>query len=66
MNSQEDLRSHQNLTSREQYEIIIFTKEFTKHKIETSYYITLWKNRTTPPKFAFRNIVIEKSYSAIF
>ena len=66
MNSQEDLRNYQNLMKRERYEIIIFTKDFTKHKFKTSYYITLWKNRTTPPKFAFRNIVIEKSYSAIF
>ena len=41
---------------RERYEIINFTKEFTKHKIETSYYITLWKNRPKSLKLAFRKI----------
>ena len=56
MNSQEDLRSYKNLMNRERYEIIIFTKEFTKHKIETSYYITLWKNRPKSQKLAFRKI----------
>ena len=60
MSSQEDLRSYQNLMNRERYEIIIVTEEFTKPKFETSYYITLGKNRTAPLKLAFRNIVIVK------